>query len=225
MTIVMATFGARLYWDHGKVSDHDMMARVMFQAFLWMLAAHSAVILGVFSARAATSIALEKDRRTLDFLLATRLSNAEIVLGKLAACMTFVIAGFAEGMPIMLLMSPLGAIDLRVIFLAYGGLLTTAFFMIALAIWVSTGSSDARAAGGASVLLFVAWLAGPLLVAVVFPRVGLRLPGTILTANAWMLASSPLGLLLKIGAGARPSSGLMPSRGWPVCKSREGSFW
>ena len=88
LTIGLATFGARYYWDHGQVSGHDMMARVAFQAFVWMLLAHAVMVFGVFAGRAAPSIALEKDRRTLDFLLATRLSNAEIVLGKLVACIT-----------------------------------------------------------------------------------------------------------------------------------------
>ena len=93
LAIVLVTFAARYYWDAGDVSDHDMMARVALQAFLWILMAHAALIFDVFSTRAAPSIAGEKDRGTLDFLLATRLSNAEIVLGKLASCMTVLVAG------------------------------------------------------------------------------------------------------------------------------------
>ncbi len=38
LIVILATFGARYYWDRGQVSDQDMMARVAFQAFLWMLA-------------------------------------------------------------------------------------------------------------------------------------------------------------------------------------------
>ena len=89
--------------------------------FLWFLVAHACAVFGVFSAKAVMSIAEEKDRRTLDFLLATRLSNAEIVLGKLASCMTFLFAEFAVGLPIMLLLYPLGGIDPRLILLAYAG--------------------------------------------------------------------------------------------------------
>jgi hypothetical protein len=113
LTIILATFATRYYRDQGQVSDQDMMASVALQALGWMLIAHTIVIVGVFWARAAPSIALEKDRRTLDFLLATPLSNAEIVLGKLAACMIELVAGFAAGLPIMLMLHPLGGIDLR----------------------------------------------------------------------------------------------------------------
>ncbi len=214
LTIALATFGARYYWDRGNVSDHDMMTRVAFQAFLWMLLAQGFMIFGVCAGRAALSIAKEKDRRTLDFLLATRLSNAEIVLGKLLACMTFLVAELAAGLPIMLLLNPLGAIDLRLILLAYAGLLTTGFFTIALAIWVSASAASAGAAARASVLLWMAWLMGPFFVSMVFTRIGIRLPGFLLTANAWVLTSSPLSLMFKIGGGVTPSSGLLDAVAW-----------
>ena len=214
LTIVLATFGARYYWDQGHVSDHNMMARVGFQAFLWMVIAHMVAIFTVFWEWAAPSIALEKDRRTLDFVLATRLSNAEIVLGKLAACMTLLVAGFAAGLPIMLLLHPLGGIDLRLILLAYAGLFTTAFFMITLGIWVSTGATNVRVARAVPLVWWIGWLSGPFFASLVFPSIGLRLPRFVLTANAWALTSSPIGLLFKIGGGVRPSSGLLYAVAW-----------
>jgi ABC-type Na+ efflux pump permease subunit len=214
LTIILATFGARYYWDQGNVSDHDMMAKVTFQAFLWMLLAQVVMIFGVGAGRAALTIAEEKDRRTLDFLLATRLSSAEIVLGKLAACMAFLVAEFAVGLPIMLLLNPLGAIDLRLIVLTYAGLLTTGFLTIALAIWVSSSVANARDAAGVSVFWWFAWLMGPFFVSVVFTKVAFRLPGFLLTANAWALTSSPLGLMFKIGGGVTPSSGLTDAVAW-----------
>ena len=71
------------------------------------------------------------------------------MLGKLAACMTAFVADVAAGLPVMLLLHLLGGIDLRLILLAYAGLITTAFFMIALAIWLSTEASDHQAAPAA----------------------------------------------------------------------------
>ncbi len=147
LAIVLVTFAARDYWDAGHVSP-TMMVRVAIQAFLWIVLAHAALILDVVSTRAGPSIAGEKDRRTLDFLLATRLGNAEIVLGKLATCMIVFVADVAAGLPVVLLLHLLGGVDLRLILLAYAGLITTAFFVIAMAIWVSTHASDLRQAGG-----------------------------------------------------------------------------
>jgi ABC-type Na+ efflux pump permease subunit len=213
LTVVLVTFGARYYWDRGQVPDQDLMARVAFQAFLWMLAAHILMVIGSLT-RAALSIALEKDRRTLDFLLATRLCNAEIVLGKLVACVAFFVAELMVGLPLMLLMNPLGAIDLRLILLAYAGTLSTGFFVIALAIWVSSSAIDSRRAAYVSILAMTAWLMGPPFVSLVFTRVVFRLPEFILTVNAWILTSSPMGLMFKIGGGVTPSSGLPEAVAW-----------
>ena len=213
LAAILATLGARYYWD-GQDPSHDVMARALRQVFLWFLAAHLCAIFGVFSAKAVLSIAEEKDRRTLDFLLATRLSNAEIVLGKLASCMTFLLAEFTVGLPLMLLLHPLGGIDPRLIFLAYAGMITTAFFMFALALWVSTGAGDARVAAGRSVLLMFGWLIGPFFVSMILPRIGIRLPRLALTVNNWIMTSSPIGLIMKIGGGVSPSSGLVDAVAW-----------
>jgi ABC-type Na+ efflux pump permease subunit len=213
LTAVLATFGARYYWDSQDPSHH-LMARALRQVFLWFVVAHACAVFGVFSAKAVMSIAAEKDRRTLDFLLATRLSNAEIVLGKLASCVTFLFAEFAIGLPVMLLMYPLGGIDPRLILLAYAGMITTGFFMFTLAIWVSTSAADARAAASVSVLWWIGWLIGPFFVSMVFPRMGIRLPGIVLTVNNWIMTSSPIGLMLKIAGGVSPSSGLVDAVAW-----------
>jgi hypothetical protein len=170
--------------------------------------------MGIALGGAAPSIAGEKERRTLDFLLATRLDNAEIVLGKLAACMAVVVAHLAAGLPLVLLLHLLGGVDLRLIALACAGLFTTAFFLIALAIWVSTGEPDVRRAGAVSVFLLLAWLVVPFFVSMVFPRFGIRLPGFLMTMNAWLMASSPFGLATKIGGGATPSGGLPDAVAW-----------
>jgi ABC-type Na+ efflux pump permease subunit len=213
LTAVLATFGARYYWDSQDPSHH-LMARVARQVFLWFLVAHACAIFGVFSAKAVTSIAEEKDRRTLEFLLSSRLTSAEIVLGKLVSCLTFLFAELAVGLPIMLLLYPLGAIDPRLILLGYAGMTTTGLCMFALAIWISTGATDARVAAGRSVLWWMGWLFGPSVISTIFPRIGIRLPRVALTINNWIMTSSPVGLLAKIGGGVRPSGGLVEAVAW-----------
>ena len=183
LAIVLVTIAARSYWDGGHDSP-ALMTRVAFQSFLWIVLLHGILIMGVVLAGAAPSIAGEKERRTLDFLLATRLGNAEIVLGKLAACMAVVVAHLAAGLPLVLLLHLLGGVDLRLIALAYAGLFTTAFFLIALAIWVSTRAAGLQQAAGASVLWMLAWLVGPVFVSMILPRFGIRLPGFLMSVNA-----------------------------------------
>ena len=213
LAIVMGTFGAWYYWDQGSVSP-QLMGTVARQAFMWIVSFHAISIFGVGSA-AALSIAGEKDRRTLDFLLATRLGNAEIVLAKLVSSLTLFLSTVAAGLPVMLVLNTLGSIDLRLILLTYACLVCLAFFLASLSIWVSTSASDSGAAARVSMLYIMAWLILPFFVAFIFPRFGLRLPGFLLTVNALVLISgSPLGLLLKIGGGITASSGLIDTVAW-----------
>jgi ABC-type transport system involved in multi-copper enzyme maturation permease subunit len=88
------------------------------------------VVLFLTPAYVAGAIAEEKDRRTLEFLLATDLRNQEIVLSKLLsrlANLAFLLLG---GLPILSLMQFLGGVDPL---LVLGGFLATGITMVALA--------------------------------------------------------------------------------------------
>ncbi len=214
VAIAVATFGARFYWDRGQIPDHQIVALAVFQAFIWMVVAQMVAVLGVFAGRAALSIALEKDRRTADFLLTSRLSNAEIILGKLAACLVEVGSLCGTGLPIFIVLCSLGALDPRLLVVAGVGLGTTAFFMMALGIAISTGARNVRVAASGSTLLWVAWLILPFLVSTLLPRVGIHLPELILTVNSWLLASSPLDVFMKFIMGGGFSAGFWNAVGW-----------
>ena len=60
----------------------------------------------------------------------------------------------------------------------------------------------------------MAWLMGPTFVSQIFTGALFRLPGFILTVNAWILTSSPMGLMFKILGGVTPSSGLLHAVAW-----------
>jgi ABC-type Na+ efflux pump permease subunit len=59
----------------------------------------------------ASAVALEKDRKTLELLLMTNLSNTELVLGKLAAGMLNVVVVVAGALPVLMLVSLLGGVS------------------------------------------------------------------------------------------------------------------
>jgi ABC-type transport system involved in multi-copper enzyme maturation permease subunit len=59
----------------------------------------------------AASVALEKDRKTLELLLMSRLSNSELVLGKLFASLLIVIVVLLAAIPLLLSVSLLGGIS------------------------------------------------------------------------------------------------------------------
>jgi ABC-type Na+ efflux pump permease subunit len=212
LAIVLGTFTA-WYVSGGQQATNHMMTIAAAWSFFFVFTLHITVILDACLGQSARCIAEEKERRTLDFLLTTRLDNAEIILGKLAARMVVFVITAAAGLPVILLLNRLGGVDGWLIFLGYICVASLGFFFSALSIWTSVTAADSRRAGARALLLIVAWLWLPFAVAFILPRFGLHLPVWVMTANAWLLASSPLGLLLK-WPGMVASRGFVDAIAW-----------
>lgn len=89
----------------------DELARIADKFFTSFLGLQLIVILFVTPFHVAGAIAEEKERRTLEFLMATDLSDAEIVLGKLASRLANLFLLILTALPILSLMQFLGGID------------------------------------------------------------------------------------------------------------------
>src|SRR4051812_13772824 len=87
------------------------MAR--FGSILFFLLAPLQLALLTFLAalRAASSVAQEKDKRTLILLLMTRLTNHELVLGRLLASLLDVLVMLASAAPIFMLLTLFGGVS------------------------------------------------------------------------------------------------------------------
>ncbi len=81
----------------------------------------------------ASSVAQEKDRRTLILLLLTRLSSTQIVLGKLASSLLGIGNLILAALPLLLLIAILGGVGLQQVLLATAVILVTAAWSAALA--------------------------------------------------------------------------------------------
>jgi ABC-type transport system involved in multi-copper enzyme maturation permease subunit len=142
---------------------------------------------------AASAVAVEKDRRTLDLLLLTKLNNAELVLGKLAASLAFVMA--------MLL----GALPLFMLGMLWGGISPTQVahaFAVCLVATLAAGSVGSTVAlwrektfqtlAITALLLVFWWAAGELVAAGVLGR---SWAGT--DCQTWAVAISPVRAVLE----------------------------
>ncbi len=204
LVIVLGTFACWYFTQKGAWSP-ELMSAVALQSFLFVVIAHGVSIF-VLATVGALSIAGEMDRKTLPFLLATRLSSAEIVLGKLAACSAGFATTLAAGLPVMILLNVLGGVHPWLILIAYAGIASTGFFILAIAIWASTGAPNGRRATSITVLALCTWLSVPVFVGMtpVLTKIGLRPPDFIMTANAWILATNPVSLLPRFIGGVNP---------------------
>lgn len=116
------------------LGDFSRFGVLVFQ----IVAPMELAILMFFSAvTCASSVAQEKDRRTLVLLLLTRLSNFQVVIGKLAANMLGIGGLILCALPLMLLVSLLGGVSLQQVWMATAVIAATAMWCGALATLVA----------------------------------------------------------------------------------------
>jgi ABC-type transport system involved in multi-copper enzyme maturation permease subunit len=145
----------------GETVNIRIMAELSaaFFAVLSWLQLTLVVLLG--PAMIAGAIATERERRTIEYLFASSLSNAEIVLGKLAARILHVVYMVLAGVPILALMMLLGGIApeelLALAVITLCTVLTIATLSIAISVW----SARAREAVTRSYLVLFALLVLP----------------------------------------------------------------
>jgi ABC-type transport system involved in multi-copper enzyme maturation permease subunit len=113
------------------------MAR--FGATLFQVLAPLQLVLMMFLAAISTasSIAIEKDRQTLILLLMSRLTNSELVLGKLFASLLNVIVMLITSLPIFMLIVLFGGVSFQQVGWTYAVTLVATFATGSLGAWLA----------------------------------------------------------------------------------------
>jgi ABC-type transport system involved in multi-copper enzyme maturation permease subunit len=107
---------------------------------------------------AAGAIAEEKDRRTLEYLLATDLDNREIVLGKLASRLLGLVLLVLTGLPVLSLIQFFGGVDPDLVLSGFAATGVTMLSLAGLSILVSVYSKKPRDAIVLTYLIVVSYL-------------------------------------------------------------------
>jgi hypothetical protein len=139
------------------------------------------------------ALASERDGKTLDALLATRLSSPQIVLGLMAAGLFRFANGVAATLPVVVLMVYLGGVDPRFALLAWVGLTSTALGVAALSVVASVESRTAARSARAAVGLLYAWFVLPALLLMLRAFLLPTAPAWLVKPVLWALDGSPLG--------------------------------
>jgi ABC-type transport system involved in multi-copper enzyme maturation permease subunit len=214
LVIVLATFASWYFAARGRMT-RQMMLEVAERSFLFVGIAYATCIVGI-ATLAAQSIAGEMDRKTLGFMLATRLRSADIVIGKLTALLAGFVMDLGIGLPFMILLSVLGGVQPQLVLIAYSGISSTAVIVLAIGIFVSAGAANARRAVNVTLSTIMGWLILPILVGMtpILSRIGLQPPRFVMNLNAWLLASNPITLLPMFLRGGVRSAALYYNVGW-----------
>ncbi len=102
------------------------------------------------------AIALEKERKTLEFLLATDLRNREILFGKLIVRVMWLLTFVLAGLPLLALVQLFGGVDPEQLIASFAATVVTVVGLSSVAIWMSTMMRKAR---DAILLTFVGYIA------------------------------------------------------------------
>jgi ABC-type transport system involved in multi-copper enzyme maturation permease subunit len=158
------------YNERGGMSDRALIAQfawIFFGIFSWL---QMLAVAALGPAMAAGTIAQERERRTIEYLFASTLSNAEIVLGKLLARLMQVGYLVLAGMPILFIAMLMGGIAPEAIVLLTIVTLSTALTVSIISITVSVWSARAREAVVRAYLVII--------VLIVLPPMLLNMSGT-----------------------------------------------
>lgn len=153
---------------------------------------------------AASAVAQEKDRKTLDLLLLTKLSNSELVLGKLLASLLNILVLLVAALPVFVLATLFGGVSFgqigRVFAVTLAGALVGGSLGSTLALW----REKTYQALALTMLVLVLWLACWRLVAL--GMFGVSWAG--IPTSAWAVALSPLEAILE---ASRPALEVEPA--------------
>jgi ABC-type transport system involved in multi-copper enzyme maturation permease subunit len=127
--------------------------------FYLFISAQFLIVTVVTPAYVAGAIAEEKERRTLEFLLATDLQDREIVLSKLAARLFNLMLLVLTGLPVLAALQFLGGIDPLLVIAGFAATLLTVASLAGLSMLASVVCRRARDAIVLTYLLAAAYLA------------------------------------------------------------------
>jgi ABC-type transport system involved in multi-copper enzyme maturation permease subunit len=192
------------YWEARETVDIHILARISAQFFNVLAWLQLLAVVGMGPAMVAGTIATERERRTIEYLFASSLSNAEIVLGKLAARIVHVVYLVLTGVPILALMMLLGGIAPEAVLVLTIITLCTVLTISTLSIAISVWSARAREAVTRTYLLLFAVLVLPVVL-----DASLRITplyGFVAPLNEQLLAANPFWILTAVVEGASSSA-------------------
>src|SRR4051812_36488711 len=140
-----------------SLADLTKTSSKIFEQMSYLQLGLVALLAPIFTAGAITQ---EKDSQTYDILLATPLTNGQIVLGSLMSRLFFVIALLISGIPIFSVTQIFGGVAIRSIVLSFAIATATAFVTGALAMAIATFKVGTRRTIFSFYLFIVVYLAG-----------------------------------------------------------------
>src|SRR5438045_2274119 len=157
MLVVFSLVTSSTAISGASLSDLTKTSSRIFAQMSFLQLGLVALLAPIFTAGAITQ---EKDSQTYDILLATPLTNGQIVLGSLMSRLFFVIALLISGIPIFSVTQIFGGVAINAIVLSFAIAAATAFVTGALAMAIATFKVGTRRTIFSFYLFIVIYLVG-----------------------------------------------------------------
>ncbi len=141
-------------------SDRDEAARIAMTFFNLFTVVQTVAVFLLTPAYVAGAIADEKERKTLEFLLATDLRNREIVLSKLGSRLCNLTMFILTGLPILSFLQFLGGVDPDLVLASFAATGLSALGLASISILNSVAYKRPRDAIALTYIMAIAYLAG-----------------------------------------------------------------
>ncbi|HEV7302397.1 MAG TPA: ABC transporter permease subunit [Tepidisphaeraceae bacterium] len=192
------------------------ISRQLFERMSYLQLALVALLSPIFTAGAITQ---EKDSQTYDILLATPLTNGQIVLGSLLSRLFFVIALLISGIPIFSITQIFGGVAIRDIIQSFNVAAATAFVTGSMAMAIATFKVGTRRTIFSFYFFIVLYLVGTALLDQL-DAFKINLTTGALSTTSWMTGLNPFLALQTIFGSelyAPPAMTDLPPdlQGWP----------
>src|SRR3954447_18712533 len=135
LVVIFSLVGSGGTLGGGSLGELAKVSAKLFQQMSYLQLGLVALLAPIFTAGAITQ---EKDSQTYDILLATPLSNGQIVLGSLLSRIFFVIALLISGIPIFSITQIFGGVAIQKIVMSFAISAATTFVTGALAMAIAT---------------------------------------------------------------------------------------
>lgn len=203
----------RPWYSPGTLTIAEM-SRLGEGIFFGAISTLAVLVVGLTPGLVADAIASDRERKTLHYLLASRLTSAEIVLGKLSARLINLAVFPVLALPVMSLLTLLGGVSPLALVLAYAALAGATYFLAGMAVLVSVLTRRAREAVGAAYTLTALWLVLPSLSQALAPELSppwAEWARWALYVSDWIGPPSPFGMMTNaattFGGGSGPLIG------------------
>ncbi len=201
--LIATLFGARSWSMSGAAGTPTIAAMAALGEKMFVSVVGTQLVLVLLAAPAATagSICLDRSRGSLTHLLVTDLSDAEIVLGKLAARLAPVLTLVAATLPFLGLLTLLGGVDPDALLGAFLVTLGVAALGCTLALVFSMWVKRVHEAMLATYAVWGAWLLGRPMLDELSRVSGLPLPEPPIAADPFWLTFAPYWRPGSVGPG------------------------